>query len=131
MVRGIARGWTGAAPTGRAETVAALNAAGRGDIAGGASCVLGQPRCARWHVEDDPMPPTTARGVRIEDREREALGSRRCPSPTENRRDILSGAAESLEDLFIVDGCPRLNIRTGNGHFTCWSVERRQQGKTK
>ena len=45
----------------------------------------------------------------------EALGPARCPAPTQRGREVVSGAAEALEDLFVGNGAALLDVGAGQG----------------
>src|SRR6516165_9294985 len=110
-MRLVAGRWTRAAVATCPEVGAALNNSRRHQLLRYVACSLGQRRRARRNIEHDPMPPAAAgRRVRIIHSDGEALGAARCSTPTQRGREVVPGAAEALEDLFICNGAAFLDV---------------------
>src|SRR3974390_1675786 len=93
------------------EVGAALNSSLRHQLLLHVAGSLGQRRRARRNIEHNPMPPAAAgRRVRIIHSDGEALGAARCSTPTQRGREVVSGAAEALEDLFVRNGAAFLDV---------------------
>src|SRR5882762_2050934 len=111
-VRLVAYRRAGATPAGPAEIGVDLRAAERQVGAVRLARVLPQLGCARWNVDDEPVPPARAAGwgVRIVYQQREGLRVRRRARPPERGRDVLARAAEAVEHLLHGDRAVRPEV---------------------